>query len=343
MTIQSNPPVASVCGRPNGKDSNLKSASTLIAAMALSFCVALPTLAQETRSFTDDAGRTVDIPTAPLRIVSLHDLSITVPLLELGVTPVGSHGRTTAEGVPFIRSSDVLTGIDFDNSEIQFVGNLPADVEAVAALEPDLIITTPWQSAPIEQIEVIAPTVVLDDTSRGDFGMYDVLAEITGTEDRLTILKSRYEGQIAQIKRLIDTGSISVNVIQGVDGQVLSWHTYGALGRVLRDAGFTFPERVEAIPEGEFERMSAEALPELDADFVFVTYRTDTLETPADAIGHLEAVMPGFCDFLHACRENQMIVMPREEASASSYYGLGVLAYTVISHISGRRFVPLAD
>lgn len=89
--------------------------------------------------------------------------------------------------------------------------------------------------------------------------------------------------------------------------------------------------------------MSAEALPELDADFLFVTYRTDTLETPADAITHLEGVAPDFCNFLHACRENQMIVMPREEASASSYYALGVMAYTVISHISGRSYIPLAQ
>lgn len=299
-------------------------------------------IAQETRSFTDDAGRTIDIPTKPLRIVSLQDLAITVPLLELGVTPVGSHGRTTAEGQPFIRSSDVLTGIDFDNSDIKFVGNLPADVEAVAALEPDLILTTPWQTAPVEQLEAIAPTVVLDDSKRGDLAMHDILAELTGTEDRLAVLKTRYEGQIAQIKRLIDTESISVNVIQGVDGQVLSWHTYGALGKVLRDAGFAFPDRVNAIPEGEFERMSGEAFPELDADFVFATYRTDTLETPADAKKYLEEVLPGFCDYLHACRENQFIIIPREEASASSYYGLGVLSYMIISNISGRDFVPMS-
>ena len=313
------------------------------AAIVCAFALVAPALAQQTSSFTDDAGRVVEVPTHPLRIVSLHDLAITVPLLELGVTPVGSHGRTTAEGVPFIRSSDVLTGVDFDNSDIKFVGNLPADVEAVAALEPDLILTTPWQTASVEQLAAIAPTVVLDDESRGDLAMHDVLAELTGTEDRLAVLKARYEGQLAQIRRLIDTGSVSVNVIQGVDGQLFSWHTYGALGKVLRDAGFSFPARVDAIPAGEYESMSAETLPELDADFVFVTYRTDTLETPASALEHLEAVMPGFCQFLHACRENQMIIIPREEASASSYYGLGVLSYMIISHISGRTFVPMPD
>ncbi|HEV7346519.1 MAG TPA: ABC transporter substrate-binding protein [Devosia sp.] len=319
---------------------SIKRAAVTAAALLLALTLALPTFAQESPSFTDDIGRVVDIPAAPLRVVSLHDLAITVPLLELGVMPVGSHGRTTEEGEPFIRSSDVLTGVDFDNSEIEFVGNSPADVEAIAALEPDLILTTPWQTAPVEQLEAIAPTLVLDDSKRGELGMHDALAEITGTQDQLAVLKARYDGQVAQIKRLIDTKDISVNVIQGVDGQVLSWHTYGALGKVLRDAGFQFPERVDAIPEGEFARMSGEELPALDADFVFATYRTDTLETPADAQAHLEAVVPGFCEFLHACRENQMIIIPREEASASSYYGLGAMSYMVISHISGRNFVP---
>ncbi len=315
---------------------------SLFAVLAFAL-LAAPAFAQETTSFTDDTGRVVDIPVAPLRIVSLHDVSLTLPLLELGVVPVGSHGRTTAEGAPFIRSSAVLTGIDFSNSDIEFVGNLPADVEAVAALEPDLILTTPWQTAPVDQLATIAPTIVLDSGLRRGFAMHEVLAEITGTQNNLAILDTRYQEQVAQIKRLVDTGSISVNIIQGVNGQLAVWHTYGALGKLLRDAGFTFPERVDAIADGEFENFSAESLPEMDADFVFVTYRTDTLETPADAEKYLEEVMPGFCEFLHACRENQMIIIPREEASAASYYGLGVLAYTVLSHISGRSFVPLAE
>ena len=81
---------------------------TLFAAGLLLLAGLAPAFAQETRSFTDDTGRVVDIPVAPLRIVSLQDLAITVPLLELGVTPVGSHGRTTAEGVPFIRASPTI-------------------------------------------------------------------------------------------------------------------------------------------------------------------------------------------------------------------------------------------
>lgn len=314
--------------------------SAILAAAAL---LAAPAFAQETRSFTDDTGRTVDIPVEPMRIVALHDLSITVPMIELGFMPVGSHGRTTAEGTPFIRSSKVLTGVDFDNSEIQFVGNLPADVEAIAALEPDLILTTPWQTADVAQLQAIAPTVVLDDGVRGSFGTFDVLAELTGTQERLAVLKTRYEGQIAQIKRLIDTGGISVSIIQAYDGKLYAEHTYGTLGKVFRDAGFTFPAVIESIPEGESAELSAERLPEFDADFVFATYRTDTLETPDDAVAALEQALPGFCDYLHACRENQFIVIPREEASSASFYALGTLTYMIISHISGRDFVPMPE
>lgn len=297
----------------------------------------------ETWVFIDDLGREVAVPTDPQRIVSLHDIGFTIPLLELGVHPVGSHGRTTADGEPFIRASRGITGIDFDNSSIQFMGNLPADIELVAAVSPDLIITSPWQTASVEQLEQIAPTVVLDNSQRERFEIYELLAEVVGRTDELELLKRRYEGQLAEIRRLIDTENITVNVIQGVNGDVLSWHTYGTLGVVLRDAGFRFPERVDAIPEGDFVRFSAEAFPELDADFLFVTYRTDTLETPADAVSHLEEVAPGFCNFLYACRNGQMVIMPREEASTASYYAKGIMAYTIISHISGREFSVRGD
>jgi iron complex transport system substrate-binding protein len=43
--------------------------------------------AEPTQTFTDDLGRKVVVPVHPKRIVSLHDLDITIPLIELGVPP----------------------------------------------------------------------------------------------------------------------------------------------------------------------------------------------------------------------------------------------------------------
>ena len=107
--------------------------------------------------FTDDLGRKVTVPAHPKRIVSLHDLDITIPLIELGVPPVASHGRTRPDGSHFIRSGALLTGVDFDNSSIAFIGTADIDIEAIVAAKPDLIITEPTRNTPIEQLEKIAP------------------------------------------------------------------------------------------------------------------------------------------------------------------------------------------
>jgi iron complex transport system substrate-binding protein len=316
---------------------------TLSALMLTAALLLSPTLGQETRSFTDDLGRVVEVPVRPLRIVSLHDSNLTVPLLELGVVPVGSHGRTTEAGEPYIRSSGMLTGVDFSTSGIEFVGNLPADIEAIAAAEPDLILTIPWQTAPLEQLEAIAPTVVFDSDTRRGIDMYQALAELTGTEDRLTSLEGRYQQQIAQIKKLVDTQNITVNVMQGNQGVFYVTHTYGGLGKILRDAGFQFPDVVDALGEGGDEQFTPERLPELDADVIFVTYRAEGGETPAIAEEALNAVLPGFCDFLHACREGQVLYLPRDEGHSSSYAALSMTSFAVLTQLSGRDVVLRAD
>ncbi|CDL40523.1 Putative iron compound-binding protein of ABC transporter family [Citrobacter freundii] len=109
--------------------------------------------AEPVQSFTDDLGRVVNVPLHPQRIVSLHDLDITIPLIELGVPPVASHGRTRPDGSHFLRSGVLLTGVDFDNSNMTYIGTADIDIEAIVAAKPDLIITEPSRNTPIEQLE----------------------------------------------------------------------------------------------------------------------------------------------------------------------------------------------
>lgn len=68
--------------------------------------------AEDKQTFTDDLGRLVQVPVHPKRIVSLHDLDITIPLIELGVPPIASHGRTRPDGSHFLRSSGNGFNID---------------------------------------------------------------------------------------------------------------------------------------------------------------------------------------------------------------------------------------
>ena len=195
---------------------------TLALTTAMAAIATMPILAQDTRTVTDDAGRVVEIPTDPQRIASLQDLFFSVPLIELGVIPVGSHGRSNGEGTqPFMRSSKMMTGVDFDTAGITFLGiGTEIDPEAVAAIEPDLIVLSTNQDP--EVYASIAPTILLDFNLSDKFALYDRLAEITGTEQSLALLKVRYEQQLAQLKAVVDAPAISVNVIAAVEGQVRS-------------------------------------------------------------------------------------------------------------------------
>ncbi|WP_455811388.1 ABC transporter substrate-binding protein [Pseudomonas graminis] len=294
-----------------------------------------------TQSFTDDLGRTVVVPLHPIRIVSLHDLDITIPLIELGVPPVASHGRTRPDGSHFLRSSGLLTGVDFDNSNIQFIGTADMDIEAIAAAKPDLIITEPSRNMAVEQLEKIAPTVSIDHLKGGAPRIYSKLAQLTGSQAQLAILERRYQEQIKQLKLMVDTQHITVSVIQANKGKITVHHTYRALGRVLRDAGFRFPPLIDSIPDGDRIEVSAERLPELDADFIFDTWRSDTGGKPQEEIAAMDAIMPGWCDFLKACHSGHYILLPREETISNSFAALSLMVAQVQSHIAGRP-MPVA-
>lgn len=303
---------------------------TIIALVAAS----TPALAAETRSYVDDAGIEVQVPVDPQRIVTLHDSSLTTPLIELGVMPVGSFSRNDANGNAYMRGTATLSGVTFENSSIKPVGGQEPDLEAIAALEPDLIIMSSFLSTPREKLEQIAPTVLVEDNMRGELATFEDLAELTNTQDRLELLKHRYESQIAQLKDAVGNDTPSASVFLVHDGQIQGWHTYGVIGKVLRDAGFEFPEVLNEIEGDDRVFYSAETLQQFDADLVFLTYLAGSGKAQVQA--DLETMLPGYCQFLHACQNDQMVFLPREDAVARSYTAAGMMAAAVTAVVTSR-------
>ncbi|PCI86512.1 MAG: preprotein translocase YidC [Hyphomicrobiales bacterium] len=290
------------------------------------------------RSFTDDLGRVVQIPTTPRRIASLHDTVLTLSLIELGVFPVGSHGRISKEGVPFIRASKVLNGYDFDNCDIKFLGRSPIDIDKLISVKPDLIISTLWQKLPIEQLEAIAPTLILDFEKHTRGKLAEIIADATNTQSSLTILKRRFEAQIERIKEIIDTQQISVNIIQPHNGKILVFNSYFSMGEVLRDAGFKFPDAVNDIPLGDCKLFEPDELDQIEADFVFATYRTDKKHTPQYLMDEFIAIKSDFVESFAPCRQGRLLFIPREEASGNSFAALGICAATILNHVAGHPY-----
>jgi hypothetical protein len=50
----------------------------------------------------------------------------------------------------------------------------------------------------------------------------------------------------------------------------------------------------------------------------------------------MDAVMPGWCKFLNACRTGHYVLISREEAISNSFASLGLMAAQVQSQIAGR-------
>lgn len=123
-------------------------------------------LRNSSRSFTDDRGIRVDLPSRPVRIAAYETAA--AALINLGVRPVASFGSG-----PVDQSNPSLAGLDLTG--IESVGETynEINVEKLAALDVHLVITV-YDSrdpdflfglgeAPLRgQIQAIAPTVALD-------------------------------------------------------------------------------------------------------------------------------------------------------------------------------------
>lgn len=311
--------------------------------VALVLLLASPALAQETRSVTAANG-TFDIPVSPQRIVALNDQIVALPLYELGAPVVGSAGRIDAEGKTFLRGGMDTLGIDFDTTDIAFVGTFDAlDIEAIAALEPDLIIGGRYtDAAMVEQLQRIAPTLVIDNAALGLVDTLKTLADVSGRSGNFESRYQRYLDNVARTRSYIgDTAAISATMtFMFPEGEELWVYRtgLGAISQVLTDLGFAQPDAVAALSETQAS-WSPELIEELDADYVFGFYRQQPDATPQAVRAAYETFAPGWCDALTACREGRFVLLPGP-TFGSTMTGLELALELVESHLAGRA--PLA-
>lgn len=314
-------------------------------------CLALPAAAQDTRGFTDDQGREVQIPAAPQRIASICAEQFTTALYELGAPVVASSGRT-ADGVnggaPYIRGALTVFDLSFENSDIAYVGDWKEpDLEAIAAASPDLIVISENTAAVLDQLTAIAPTVVLDYRDTPWLDRYRRLADAAGRlpkfERRLASYNRRLEaGRIVVADALGDPSQVSVAIAEVFGERFLVYREYSALTEVIRDLGFSMPPMIAATEAG-FTEISLERLPEVDADFLIGTYNVFFDQTPSSQRAAFEALLPMWDEVLHAPRHGQHIYVDRNMVRPLSFEMLQTTLALLVTNIAGRDFVPLPE
>ncbi|MGB7998800.1 MAG: iron-siderophore ABC transporter substrate-binding protein [Anaerobacillus sp.] len=215
---------------------------------------------QATRTISHAMGET-KVPDAPEKVVILTNEG-TEALLAMGVTPVGAVQSWL--GDPW------YDHIKDDMKDVEVVGTeSEVNLEAVAALKPDLIIGNKLRQEDIyEQLNAIAPTVY-SDTLKGDWQEnFEFYAKALNLEDKGKEVMSSYNDRIdAMSQELGDQLDKKISVVRFLAGQTRIYYKDSFSGVILDQLGFARPESQQ---KDDFaEEVTKERIPEMDGDELF--------------------------------------------------------------------------
>jgi iron complex transport system substrate-binding protein len=208
-----------------------------------------------------------EVECAPEKVVTLGQ-GQTDSTLALGVTPVGVVEPWT---------DDFYDYLPEEVHDATVVGTeLEPDLEAIAALQPDVILGSKLRhEAFYEQLSQIAPTVFSETIGVAWKDNVSLWAEALCVPEEGEAILADYEKRAADLEAALeDAGKADteVSMVRFMPDQVRIYLT-GFPGSVMRDAGLDRPaaqqvEDWDASPQ--LVEISEERIPEMDGDVIFV-------------------------------------------------------------------------
>ncbi|WP_143415315.1 iron-siderophore ABC transporter substrate-binding protein [Geobacillus sp. E263] len=222
----------------------------------------------ETTYTIEHAMDTTEIKGTPERVVILTNEG-TEALLALGVKPVGAVKSWT--GNPWYdHIKDKMEGVKELGTESE------PNLEAIAALKPDLIIGNKLRHEKIyEQLKAIAPTV-FSETLRGNWkDNFMLYAKAVNKEEKGKEVIAEYDKRIEDLKaKLGDKLKMKVSIVRFMAGDVRIYHKDSFSGVILDQLGFSRPESQNVNDFAEMG-VTKERIPAMDGDILFYfTYET---------------------------------------------------------------------
>lgn len=216
------------------------------------------------RTVTHDKGET-EIPAQPQRIVALdNSLVEAVVLLERPLVGGISSYRDLKGFPPYL--GDAV-------AETEEVGPLETpDLEAIAALEPDVIVSaTVRHDALYDELSKIAPTVFVKTTGPQWRENVTFLGEVLGAEDKAADELTEYKERAAAVGDAINAkaGDPTISIVRFLDGPTRLMQKSSFIGHILEDAGLARPVSQD-VDEFAAE-VGEEGIRQADGDYIFVT------------------------------------------------------------------------
>ncbi|RFU63822.1 ABC transporter substrate-binding protein [Peribacillus glennii] len=217
----------------------------------------------------EHAMGTTEIPATPKKVVILTNEG-TEALLSMGVTPVGAVKSWIGE--PWYNH------IKDEMKDVQVVGTeSEINLEAIAALQPDLIIGNKLRQEPFyEKLNQIAPTV-FSETLRGDWKEnFSLYAKALNRKEKGNEVLGQYDQKVANLKeKLGDQVNQEVSVVRFMAGVTRIYYTDSFSGVIFNELGFKRAKQQEKLFTDENKlgnlavEVGKEAIPEMDADRLF--------------------------------------------------------------------------
>ncbi|UQX03972.1 iron-siderophore ABC transporter substrate-binding protein [Streptomyces sp. RerS4] len=222
------------------------------------------------RTITHDKG-TTEVKTKPKRVVAL-DNSLVEAVVALEAPLVGGVGAyRDQKGFPAYLGDAVKDTKD--------VGPLDSpNLEAIAALKPDLIVSATVRHADLyDRLSQIAPTVFVKTTGPIWKENVTFLGTALGQEEKAKAKLTAYETRAKKIGDAInaqgggkDGGKPTISITRFVDGPTRIYLPKTFSGIILNDMGLTRPENQRDTEKFNIE-ISEEQIQQADADHIFVT------------------------------------------------------------------------
>ncbi|MBO9130864.1 iron-siderophore ABC transporter substrate-binding protein [Bacillus sp. 165] len=219
--------------------------------------------AKAPQSYTiQHAMGTTEVKDTPKKVVILTNEG-TEALLAMGVTPVGAVKSWT--GNPWYdHIQDEMTDVKVVGTESE------VNLEAIAALQPDLIIGNKMRQEKVyEQLTAIAPTVFAE-TLRGDWKEnFTFYAKALNMEDKGAEVMKQYEDRIASLKtELGDKLNQKVSMVRFMPGDVRIYHKDTFSGVILEELGFQRPDS-QNVDDFAEKGVTKERVPAMEGDILF--------------------------------------------------------------------------
>ncbi|MGW0563001.1 ABC transporter substrate-binding protein [Streptomyces sp. NPDC003016] len=212
----------------------------------------------------------VRVPDDPKRVVVLDTAELD-SVITLGVKPVGATHTTAGPGFLSYLPKDEVAGI-------KDVGEMTApNLEAVAALEPDLILTSKIRHGALyDELKALAPTVMTENTGYPWKENFQVHAEALGKKAEAEQVVADYTAHAAKVTDAIGgkgrAAKTDVNVVRFIEGaDIRIYGKQNYIATVLADVGLGRPAITDKAKDGFSYDVSPEKvdLAGEDADVVF--------------------------------------------------------------------------